>query len=65
MWILLGSAFRNLADMLADMDVLQLDVNEEDGLSIYKYRYQVDVYIHICRQGGQHPSIGAWATPLN
>ena len=54
-----------MADMLADMDVLQLDVNEEDGLSIYKYRYQVDVYIHICRQGGQHPSIGAWATPLN
>ena len=62
MWILLGSAFRNLADRLADMDVLQGDVNEEDGLSIYKYRYQVDVYTHIYLQEGQHLFCGAWAT---
>ena len=63
--LLLGSACRNLADRLADMDVIQGNVKEKNGLSIYNYRYQVDVYIHIYFQEGQHSPRGAWATPLN
>ena len=63
--LLLGSAWRNLADRLADMDVIQGNVKEKNGMSIYNYRYQVDVYIHIYFQEGQHSPRGAWATPLN
>jgi hypothetical protein len=54
-----------VADRLADMDVLQGNIKEEKGLTIYKYRYQVDVYIHIYLQEEPHPPCGAWATPLN
>jgi hypothetical protein len=46
-WILSGCSFRNLADKLADMDFFQGDVKEDNGLSMYKYTYAVDVYIHI------------------
>jgi hypothetical protein len=53
-----------LADRLADMEVFYGNVKEEKGLSIYKYRYQVDVYTHIYLQQGQHLFCGAWATPL-
>jgi hypothetical protein len=53
-----------LADRLADMEVLHGNVKEEKGLSIYKYRYQVDVYTHIYLQQGQHLFCGAWATPF-
>ena len=31
-----------MADRVADMDVLQGNVKEEKGMTIYKYRYQVD-----------------------
>ena len=48
--LLLGSACRNLADRLADMDVIQGNVKEKKGFSIYNYRYQVDVYIYIYLQ---------------
>jgi hypothetical protein len=38
---------RNLADRLADMDVLQRPVKEDNGLSFYKYTYQVCyIYSH-------------------
>ena len=43
--LLLGSACRNLADRLAEMDVIEGNVKEKEGLSIYDYRYQLDVYI--------------------
>jgi len=46
-WILSGSSFRNLADMLADMNFFQGHVKQDNGLSMYKYTYLVDVYIHI------------------
>ena len=42
-----GARFRNLADNLADMDVLQGHVKEDNELSMYKCIYLVDVYIHI------------------
>ena len=31
---------------------------------MYKYRHQVDVYIHIYLQQAQHSSCGTWATPM-
>ena len=42
-----GARSRNLADKLADMDVLQGHVREDNELSMYKFIYSVDVYIHI------------------
>ena len=39
----------------------QGNVKEKNGMSIYNYRYQVDVYIHIYFQEGQHSPRGAWA----
>ena len=44
--LLLGSACRNLADRLAEMDVIEGNVKEKEGLSIYDYRYELDVYIY-------------------
>ena len=50
---LLGCAGRNLVDRLADMDVLQENVKEKQGRSVYKVIYQTDVHIHIYLQQGQ------------
>jgi len=47
------------------VDVLHGNVTQDKGMSIYKYRYQVDVYTHIYSQEGQHLFCEPWATPLN
>ena len=59
-----GSVCRYVADRRADMDVLQGNVKEEKGLSIYKHRYQVDVYIHIYLPGGATPPLRSLGNTL-
>ena len=53
-----------MADRRADMDVPQGNVKEEKGLSIYKHRYQVDVYIHIYLPGGATPPLRSLGNTL-
>ena len=62
--IFFGSPCRYVADRLADMDVLQRNVKEEKGLTMYKYRYQVDVYIHIYLPGGATPPLRSLGNTL-
>ena len=53
-----------MADRLADMDVHKGNVKEERGLIIYKYRYEVDVYIHIYLLGGATPPLRSLGNTL-
>ena len=53
-----------MADRRADMDVPQGNVKEEKGLSIYKHRYQVDVYTHIYLPGGATPPLRSLGNTL-
>ena len=46
-----------MADRLADIDVHKGNAKEEKGLIIYKYRYEVVVYIHIYLLGGATPPL--------